>query len=80
MTENEMANLKPGDLIQSNNTVFIVSQNLGQRVVASRTVEITNPAEWELVKSPEEFWDNYTFKVAAFCGEISKCFPVAVPK
>ncbi len=52
MNKKQMANLKVGDIIQSKKDskwAFIVSQNFGERLIAVRTIEITNPTDWELV-------------------------------
>jgi hypothetical protein len=55
MTKKEFENLKPGTLIQSkedNKWAFIVQQNFGDRVTATRTIEIRDPDDWELI-NPE---------------------------
>jgi len=52
MTPEEMTNLSSGDIIRhaSGGEAFVVTGNFGGRVTAVRTVDVTNPIEWELVK------------------------------
>jgi len=53
MDENEFKKIKPGDVIK--NTLsgdrYRVHSNYGDRIAAVRTVDITNPSEWDLVYS-----------------------------
>ena len=51
MTELDMKKLQPGDVIRgkSSSHGFIVTANYGTRVTAVRTVDLTNPSEWDLV-------------------------------
>ena len=50
MTKDELKNLKEGDVIASmfDGKVYMVTGNYGDRATAVRTVDVTNPAEWEL--------------------------------
>lgn len=52
MTQQEMKNLKLGDLIRNvpYGNCLVVTANFGDRTTAVRTADITNPSEWELVK------------------------------
>jgi hypothetical protein len=52
MTNSEFQNLKPGDIVRgkSSNELYMVTGNYGGRVTAVKTVDMTNPPEWELVK------------------------------
>jgi hypothetical protein len=55
MTEGEFKNLREGDIVQSkaSGKAYIVTENFHNRVTAIRTVDITNPDEWDLiVKNP----------------------------
>lgn len=48
MTEAEMAALQPGDVVTGHLGLgFIVTANYGDRVIAVRTVDLTNPREWQ---------------------------------
>lgn len=51
LTASEFANLKVGDIVRgrSSRQEYIVTANYGGRVTAVKTVDLTNPAEWELV-------------------------------
>ncbi len=50
MTDDEMKNLRDGDVVahKSGGDPCIVTGNYGDHVTAVRTVDITNPIEWEL--------------------------------
>lgn len=51
MTEDELHNLKPGDLIQnlgSGNAYIVIDS--GDRIIAIRSVVVSNPTEWIAVK------------------------------
>lgn len=52
MTEQEMQQLTPGDVIQSrlHGLGYIVPANYGQRVTAVQTADVTNPDEWTLIR------------------------------
>lgn len=52
MSPEEMRGLTPGDLVrhQGDPRVYVVHGNYGDRVTAARTVDLTNPSEWVLVK------------------------------
>ena len=51
MNEKQMKSLQPGDVIKHKlgNTQFVVMANYGDRVTAVRTVDMTNPSEWEII-------------------------------
>lgn len=58
MTRNEFETLGRGDVIRlheesheyyEKTRTYVVMANYGNRVTAVRTVDVTNPAEWDLV-------------------------------
>jgi len=59
MNAYELVNLTTGDIIKhksADNTLeswmknsYVVTANYGSRVTAVRTVDITNPGEWDLI-------------------------------
>jgi hypothetical protein len=51
MTHEEFAHLKRGDLVRGkwSGVAYIVTSHYGSHVTAVRTVDLTNPAEWDLV-------------------------------
>lgn len=53
MTNQEMKDLKPGDIVchVSNSLRYIVTANYGDRVTVVRTHDLTNPIEWRKVTS-----------------------------
>lgn len=54
MTDEDFKNLKPGDLVKHPflEHPYVVTANLGNRVTAVRTVDLTTPAEWVKVDQP----------------------------
>ena len=52
MTNDEMKNLQPGDIVRhkSGASGYVVTANYRSRVTAVCTVDITNPIEWVLVQ------------------------------
>jgi hypothetical protein len=53
MTYQELGELGPGDIIghaSGDGISYIVTANYGDRVTAVRTVDITNPGEWMIVR------------------------------
>ena len=52
MTSEEFHNLQSGDVVRGlvSGLGFLVMDNFGDRVPAVRTVDITNPLEWVLVR------------------------------
>jgi hypothetical protein len=56
MDAEEMKSLQPGDMVKHAlfNEVYVVTGNYGDRVTAVKTVDITNPPEWEVVKRPRK--------------------------
>ena len=51
MTKGEFKDLREGDIVQgkASGEGYIVTGNYGDRVTAVRTVDITQPDEWELI-------------------------------
>ena len=56
MTKEEMKNLCAGDIVQGkfSGYGYIVSRNYGDVVTLVRTVDMTNPIEWKLIKKKGE--------------------------
>lgn len=52
MTKDEMRALREGDIVRgkSSGMAFIITGNYGERLTAVRSVDITNPDEWEKVE------------------------------
>jgi len=52
MKVEEMKNLKRGDIVKNDGSgnSYVVTANYGDRITAVRTVDITNPSEWQKVK------------------------------
>jgi hypothetical protein len=53
MTKQEFWNLRTGDLVAhtlSRNFKYVVTGNYGDRVTAVRTIDLTVPSEWDLIK------------------------------
>lgn len=51
MTEDQFRNLETGDIVQApNGEGYIVTSNYGGRLIAVRTIWITNPSEWRIEK------------------------------
>lgn len=52
----KLSDLQPGDIIQgrSSGDSFVVTANYGSHVTAVRTVDITNPDEWLVVRSAHQ--------------------------
>lgn len=55
MNQDDLKNLNVGDLVRhaAFHGVYVVTGNYGDRVTAVRTVDLTNPSEWEIVKKAE---------------------------
>ena len=55
MTGEEFASLKVGDIVRgkSSHQAYVVTAHYGSRVTAVKTVDLTNPAEWDLVWQAE---------------------------
>lgn len=55
MTQDDLKNLQVGDLVRhaAFHGVYVVTGNYGGRVTAVRTVDLTNPSEWERAKKPD---------------------------
>jgi hypothetical protein len=49
--EKDFSNLKSGTLVRNVNSlhVYVVTGNYLNRVTAARTIDITNPTEWEII-------------------------------
>jgi hypothetical protein len=65
MNEQEKRSLRDGDIVRqlSNGEAYMVVVRFGHNVIVGRTVELTNPAEWELVAKskleyPEPFLED----------------------
>lgn len=58
---NNLSQLEAGDIIRSKSSllVYVVAENYGTRATAVRTVDVTNPIEWEAMRkekySPQDF-------------------------
>jgi len=52
MTGEEFENLQAGDIVRGKFSAesYIVTANFKGRVTAVRTVDLTNPEEWELIQ------------------------------
>lgn len=53
MTEHDFKRLAPGDVVRhktSGDAMVITDSVAGQRAIAVRTVEVTNPDEWDLIR------------------------------
>ena len=50
MTEQQFKSLKAGDIVRGvfSGQSYVVAANYGDRVTAVRTVDVTNPHEWQL--------------------------------
>jgi len=59
MTPEDFKNLKPGDIIRnkSGSEGYIITAHYGSRATAVRTIDVTNPSEWDwiVVKSTGEW-------------------------
>lgn len=51
MTEEQFKSLERGDIVrhESSSDSLVVTQNLGDTVIAVRTEAMTNPIEWRLI-------------------------------
>jgi len=51
MTEKELRNLQAGDIVRSKSGSegYIITGSYGNRAIGVRTIDITNPSEWDLV-------------------------------
>ena len=61
MTEDQMRKLQVGDLVRGklSGMTFVVTGNYGDRVTAVKTVDMTNPEEWEIVSVQHNYDDNH---------------------
>jgi len=55
VTKDQLRNLKRGDIVRSfsSKITYMVTSNYGDRSTAVRTVELTNPGEWEVIYEAE---------------------------
>jgi hypothetical protein len=55
MTKEEFQNLQPGDLVRGTKygLTYIVTQNHGDRITAVRSVDTSNPSDWEVANLPQ---------------------------
>lgn len=53
MTKQQMDKLQPGDIVRgkSSRQAYVVTANYGDHVTAVQTADLTNPDEWELIRS-----------------------------
>lgn len=53
MNEEEFGNLNTGDMVRRKsdhaNEIWLVTGNYGGRITAVRTMDLTNPSEWDLM-------------------------------
>ncbi len=51
MNEKELDQLEPGDVIRNKGSSrsYVVLDNYGKRLIAIRTICISNPGEWDLI-------------------------------
>lgn len=56
MEDKEFKDLEFGDVVRSkaDGRAYAITGNYGERKTASRTVDLTNPSEWELVRKSKE--------------------------
>ena len=54
MTNKEFESLDRGDIVRhkAGTYAYVVTETYGGRVAAVRTVDMTNPEEWDLIKRP----------------------------
>lgn len=66
MNTSELSNLQIGDIVQSKpyGLGYIVVDNLGNRVIAIREVEMTNPIEWSLIQKNAQQGVYWTARLA----------------
>lgn len=52
MNKSEFMNLREGDIVQgkSSGLGYVVVANYGNHVIIVRSMEITNPDEWEIIQ------------------------------
>lgn len=74
MTPKQHKSLRPGDLIRhkSGNESYVVTANDGTRVTAVRTVDVTNPAEWDRCQDIPLFLGETVEKKDAACALLSQ--------
>ena len=55
MTKDEFKNLDRGNIVRhkAGSDGYVVTSNYGGRVTAVRSVDMTNPCEWDLIKGPD---------------------------
>lgn len=76
MTKEQFQALERGDILRnkSSKSSYVVDANYGNRVSAVKTVDITNPDEWELVQRAKVLYDgrlsaNIMFELYRQVGE-----------
>ena len=52
MTKKQLSKLSRGDIVKprGGETDYVVHYNYGDRATAVKTVDLTNPSEWDLVR------------------------------
>lgn len=71
MTNDEMKELQPGDIVQSKpyGLGYVVTANDGNRVSAVRTADITNPTEWLLIRKSAQ---HSVQRIGCTCRQIDE--------
>jgi len=60
MTKEQMSGLQPGNIVRgkSSGDAYVVTANYGDHVTAVRTVDLTNPGEWDLISGCGDFVEH----------------------
>ena len=55
MNKNDFDNLVVGDIVRHKSSIhtYVVTAHFGDRITAVRSVDITNPYEWDVVSKPD---------------------------
>lgn len=70
MTKKQFDSLDAGDIIRPSGPAiksYVVTGNYGDRVTAVRTVDVTNPNEWDLMLKVTERTTSSGEKPVKFC-------------
>ena len=73
MNVNQFKQLQEGDIVRgkSSGESYVVVANYGDRVTAIRVADMTNPDEWELVRSQHPMMDpSIIMPVCPGCGMV----------
>jgi hypothetical protein len=73
MTNDEMKNLQPGDIVRSKSGSlgYIVTTNYGTHITAVRIVDITNPTEWSIIQKSAQQAVAADAEAAAASGDLA---------